>query len=979
MEDLAVGSILGGRYTIIEELGKGGMGQVYIAEDQRLKRRIAVKVMPFSKTHSNESRKRFEREAKAVAALSHPNIMAIHDFGDERGAPFAVMELLDGITLREFLKENALPPSTVLDYAKQIASGVAYAHERGIIHRDLKPENIMITKEGRIKILDFGLAKTRFMEEGAQEEAVTISQTTEPGMIMGTLGYMSPEQVRGKDIDHRSDLFSYGAILYEMISGRRAFHGDSPADTMSAVLKDDPPKLVGRIQNLNPALESIIMRCLEKRREDRFQSARDVIFALEAISTGDGELTPAKPSVVIDDQKRQTETLSTSETAGSFLKSWFSSPMRTILTVAVPLVLAVALFILMKPTALLGFGERDWVLLANFQNQEDQAELGKALSLALKVGLEESKYVNVVSKSRINSILGLMQKPADTLVDEDIGREICLRAQIKGLIIPELNKVGDEYLLSLSLIAPTSGDSVASFAERAENAEGLLDSLDTIIQNLRQGLGESLESIQLLGRPLAAVTTGSLEALQRYSQGSAAWSSGQYQEAVDHYIEALKLDPDFAMVYAALGNAYASYMFRDMEKAEENFTEALARLDRAGPREEYLIPALYHGSMRRPEEAIRFYDLHLERYPDDLDARYNLGNMYRNIREIDQAIASYQDVLRLNPHHAAALINMAGCFSTQHKEEEAIQSYQRAFEVNPNWEVQGNLNHEYGMILIRAGRLEEAQAVFEKRTVHANANERGSAYRSLGQLELRRGHFEQAARHFEHASLLHESQNAKASIARNKLWWAIGETARGNRAAAIKLLDESVNLIPLNSGWIWLHSHLGCAYVDAGGIEQAAGVLSRIKTWIASHESFNRDISRRHDILAAEIQAFRGNPKEALLSLESMQAVQSYDNPFLTEALAEGYARAKKWEKAVDMFSRLIDMEWTSYEGLVPWIQAHYHLGRAYEETGDNSKAVEFYIDYLTLWKDADSPIAEKEDAERRLVHFQGNSRLPLS
>jgi len=720
-ENLRSGSVLGERYEIIEELGKGGMGQVYVAEDRRLKRRVAVKVLPVDMMDSAESRKRFEREAKAVAALSHPNILAIHDFGEDRGIPFAVMELIDGETLRDRLRESPLPPRTAIDYAKQIASGVAYAHEQGIIHRDLKPENIMITGEGRAKILDFGLAKSRFFEGSPQDAAVTITKTTEPGLIMGTLGYMSPEQVRGKEIDHRSDIFSYGAVLYEMLSGRRAFSGESPADTMSAVLKEDPPRLAGKTHDLTSVLESIIKRCLEKRREDRFQSTRDVLFALESVSAGDIEFQLSDTIEIVDQKRNTVETISTSESAALFMRSWFSSPVRTILTIVVPVVLAVVLFLLLKPTSLLGFGERDWVLIADFQNQEEQAGLGKALSLALKVGLEESEYVNVVSKSRINSILKLMQKPSDTLVDEAIGREICLRAQIKGLIVPELSMVGEQYLLTLSLMAPVSGDTVASFAERAENEGKLLDSLDAVIQDLRQGLGESLDYIQLQGKPLAAATTGSLEALQRYSRGRTAWAAGQYKEAVEHYNEALRIDPDFAMVYAALGTSYASFMFRNLEKAEENFKEALARIDRVGPREEHMIPALYHGSLRRPEEAIRFYKRHLERYPDDLAAQYNLGNMYRNTRDMDQAIARYQDVLRLNPHHASALINMATCLSNQHQEEEAIQFYQRAFEVNPDWELRGNLNHEYGMTLIQAGRLEEAQSVFEKRTAVAGS------------------------------------------------------------------------------------------------------------------------------------------------------------------------------------------------------------------------------------------------------------------
>jgi tetratricopeptide (TPR) repeat protein len=970
--ELTSGSVLAGRYEIIEELGKGGMGQVYVALDSRLNRKVALKVLPAQMLESEQSIKRFEREAKAVAALSHPHIMAIHDFGEDEGIVFAVMELLEGETLRTRLMENPLPPSVVLNYAEQITAGVAYAHEQGVIHRDLKPENIFITKEGRIKILDFGLAKVQISELENQEAAATITQSTEPGMVMGTLGYMSPEQVRGKEIDHRSDVFSLGAVLYEMLSGRRAFKGESPADTMSAILKEDPPELTQLVQNLPPALESIIKRCLAKSREERFQSARDLKFALESIS---GEKAAFQFTDTVEPGIKtgaQAEVLSTAESAGLFFRSWFSSPLRTILTAAVPLALAAVLFFLFRPTSLLGFAERDWVLIADYQHTEDQAELARALSLALKVGIEESNYVNVISKSRRDSILKLMQKPRDTLIDQEIGREMCVRARIKGLIVPELSRVGDQYLLALSLISPVSGDSVASFAERAEKAEDLLDRLDSLIQDLRKGLGESFDSLQQ-GKPLPAAATGSLEALLKYSSGRSTWNSGKYNEALEFYEEALKIDPDFAMVYAALGNAYGSYMFRDMEKAESNFQEALKRLDRVGPREEFFIQALYHGSMRRYEESIRFYALHLERYPDDIDAHFNTGNMYRNLRNMEMAFASYEEALRLNPLHASALINSAGCLSSQHKTTEAIGFYKRAFEVNPNWEIQGNLNHEYGITLMEADLLEEARAVFEKRTAHSNANERGNGFRSLGQLALYRGRFDEAAEHFGQAALLHEAHKASASVARDRLWWAIGETARGENAEARRLLSISQDLVPLTGGWIWMHSLLGRALVAAGGIDEAAAIDSKIKAWSVENENWNSDALQRHVLLEIDLEAAQGGEGSALERMESLQAVQTIDNPFLTEALASTYFKLGRWEDSVEKFTKLIDLRWMSYEGLIPWVLAHYKLAVAYEWTGDAAKAAEYYRKFLDRWKDADPGISEVEDARKRLEAL-GNS-----
>jgi len=275
-----------GPYEILSPLGAGGMGEVYRARDTRLGRDVAVKVLPASYSSDRDRLHRFEQEACAAGALNHPNILSIHDIGTHDGSPYVVSELLDGETLRKRLSGTALPSRRAIDYALQLAQGLAAAHEKGIVHRDLKPENIFITKDGRVKILDFGLAKLIHTNGGeSQTDVPTRRADTDPGVVMGTVGYMSPEQVRGQRVDHRSDIFAFGAILYEMLSGQRAFHGDSPADTMSAILKEDPPDLASTNHNVSPALERLIDHCLEKNPEERFHSARDLAFALESLST----------------------------------------------------------------------------------------------------------------------------------------------------------------------------------------------------------------------------------------------------------------------------------------------------------------------------------------------------------------------------------------------------------------------------------------------------------------------------------------------------------------------------------------------------------------------------------------------------------------------------------------------------------------------------------------------------------------------
>jgi serine/threonine protein kinase len=274
-----------GPYEILAPLGAGGMGEVYRARDERLDREVAIKVLPADLAEDADRLARFEREAKAVASLSHPNILAIHDFGREGTVTFAVTELLDGDTLEDLIGAGGVPQRKAIDYCRQIADGLAAAHDKGVVHRDVKPANVIVNREGRVKILDFGLAKLEPLTDAeAPTMAVTSGAGTAPGAVLGTVGYMAPEQVRGLEADHRADIFSLGAILYELLTGHRAFRAESAVETMSAILKEDPPDLGSSVEHLPAGLESVVQHCLEKNPEERFQSARDLAFALDSVS-----------------------------------------------------------------------------------------------------------------------------------------------------------------------------------------------------------------------------------------------------------------------------------------------------------------------------------------------------------------------------------------------------------------------------------------------------------------------------------------------------------------------------------------------------------------------------------------------------------------------------------------------------------------------------------------------------------------------
>src|SRR5262245_43051205 len=287
------------QYTIVSKIGEGGMGEVWRARDPKLSREVAIKVLPTTLTADKERLARFEQEAQAAGALNHPNILVIYHIGTHEGAPYIVSELLEGESLRERLAGNALPQRKAIDYALQLAHGLAAAHEKGIVHRDIKPDNVFITDDGRVKILDFGIAKLIGTADGnhSQTEVPTRKVNTDPGTVMGTVGYMSPEQLKGQPVDHRSDIFSFGSILYEMLSGRRAFRGDSMAETMSAILREDPPDLSETNKTISPALERVLRHCLEKNSADRFHSARDLAFAIESLS---GSATSSGQTTTID-------------------------------------------------------------------------------------------------------------------------------------------------------------------------------------------------------------------------------------------------------------------------------------------------------------------------------------------------------------------------------------------------------------------------------------------------------------------------------------------------------------------------------------------------------------------------------------------------------------------------------------------------------------------------------------------------------
>ena len=399
-----------GEYEVKSLVGSGGMGEVYRARDSRLGRDVAIKVLPSFLSSDSDRLRRFEQEARAAAALNHPNILAVFQMGTYEGTPYLVSELLEGETLREQIKRGRLSVHKAIDYAVQIARGLAAAHEKGIVHRDLKPENLFVTKDGRVKILDFGLAKLT-QQSSSEHSALTLAEGTEAGVVMGTVGYMSPEQVRGQAADNRADIFAFGAILYEMLAGKRAFQKPTSPETMTAILNEDPPGISQVVANIPPALQRMVHRCLEKNPEQRFQSASDLAFALDALSDS-GSSSPAKAANVVTGGRR-----------------W------KIIVSATATVLALSIggyFVFFHHKARLT--DKDTIVLADFANSTGDAIFDDALKTALTVSLQQSPFLSVLPDSTVAKTLQLMTRPASTKLTPEVTRELCQRAGSKAYI-----------------------------------------------------------------------------------------------------------------------------------------------------------------------------------------------------------------------------------------------------------------------------------------------------------------------------------------------------------------------------------------------------------------------------------------------------------------------------------------------------------------------------------------------------------------
>ncbi len=980
------------RYKIVEKLGGGGMGVVYKAEDTRLGRFVALKFMPESVAQDRKAVERFMLEARAAAALSHPHICTIHEIDEFEGVPFIAMEYLEGQNLKYAIGGKPMPIELVIEMGIQTAEALAAAHAKGITHRDIKPSNIFITQGGQIKVVDFGLAKLASEPPitGSEDETIVAdapTQTadlTDSGTAMGTVSYMSPEQALGQDVDARTDLFSLGTVIYEMITGRQAFPGATQAAIFDKILNRVPPTPTRLGLEVPYELEQIVDKCLEKNKVLRYQSSLEIHTDLKrvrrTIESGVSSAIPAADESYFDDHQisgtAPVPTPMSGSTAvgvsgsaigvppaqvgvGMAQEPSGSAPVpvespksrRTLWILSALLLVALAAIagLMMKDKGPTALGESDVLLLTDVVNSTGDPVFDGTLKQALAVKLEESPYLNVLAERKVQETLGLMGLEANEPITPLIGKDICTRQGIKAMVTGEIASLGNNYVITLGAEDCQTGNSLTRQQIEADSKEGVLAAVGTAAVKLREDLGESLATIERFDAPVEEATTASLEALKNLTTAEEVRDQGREPDSIPLFKRALEIDPDFALAHARLGTVYAN--IQEWDKAVYHKTRAYELRDRVSEKERLYITGHYFSTVTGElSKEIDAYQVYGQTYPREWIPPNNLSSLFNQIGWYHKAAEEGEKALRLAPDHPLPASNLAEAYLNLGRIEDADRILKDAFAKGLGasylYLTQFNIAYIKGD---QAGMTAAAESIQgdprQSDLLILEAQAAASRGRLRQALEITNGAIESA----KSQGFNERTADYLARLARWEATFGAYDRAAERAAVAMETAGNRDSL-PIAA----------IAFALSGAIEEADLLVYEMM------QQFPTDTYIRSvwiPLAEAVIAQQEGNP-EQVLDLLSKGAPYEKSNLIMLYVRGRALGQLGRPDEAGVEFQKIVDLVGVDPTDPIHTL-ARFGLARSYAAAGDTAAAREQYENFFSLMADADDGLPTVETARQ--------------